>query len=138
MSSLTFRQATDDIFKLVYDAWQTTGHPIKFPNKVFSEPNPPSPWAWVTLEHFAGGQRGFGSSRRMFERRGSLIVRVMVPIGDGLSLGYDLAKVISDAVEGSKTDNGVWFRNTRIQEGDGPENYEIVSFRAIFVYHELK
>lgn len=137
--SLTFLQARDDMFSLIKTAWDTTGHAIKWPDKKFQMPKPPAPYAEVMLRHGPSSQAAFGQDGvNRYERTGLLIIRLRAPMGDGLSNTYTLAKVIADSLEGKKTSNGVWFRNTEINEQDVPGDYNQIEVTTTFIYDEIK
>ena len=133
--SLTYEQARDEIFTLLDTAWS---YPIKWPGRVFDKPEPAAIYGEVVFHHLAGGQQGFGSGVNMWKRAGSLLFRVNVPMGEGFTLGYRLAKVVSDAIEGYATPGGVWFRETSIREGDEVGGYDRITVETIFEYTEVK
>ena len=136
--SLTYEEARDEIFSLLKTAWDTTGFPIKWPGKAFNKPEPASTYAELVFHHLAGGQMGFGSGSNMWRRAGSLLFRVNVPMGEGFTDAYVLAKVIADAIEGNATPGGVWFRDTSIREGDEVGGYDRITVETIFEYTEVK
>ncbi len=136
--SLTFEQARDEIFALLKTAWDTTGHPIKWPGVAFNKPEPAAIFAEVVFHHLAGGQAAFGSGVSMWKRAGSLLFRIDVPMGEGFTDAYVLAKIMADAIEGSATPGGVWFRETSIREGDEVGGYDRITVETIFEYTEVK
>lgn len=136
--SLTFEEARDEMFTLLKTAWDTTGYTVKWPGVAFEKPDPQAPWAEVVFHHLAGNQAAFGSGVRVYERRGSILFRVNVPMGEGFTRAYQLAKVVADAIEGNATPGGVWFRETSIREGDEVGGYERITVETIFVYTEVK
>jgi hypothetical protein len=137
--SLTFIQARDDLLELIATAWATTGHTIKFPDKLFAFPNPAAPHAVVHIKHGPSKQAALGTSGgSRFERTGLIITQVYAPMGEGLSEPYTLAKVLADALEGKQTSRGVWFRDVEITEQDSDAVYAQVDIKAMFIYDEVK
>ena len=59
-------------------------------------------------------------------------------MGEGTQRSYDLAKVISDALEGTTTARGVWFRNVRLKEIGSDTPWFQVNINSDFYYEELK
>ena len=140
----TFDEANDAILDVFKTAWDTTGHPVAYENVKPVKPFPPtaiSPWARVMVRHTGGMQGsltgGLGTTR--WSRLGLFTAQIFVPNGDGLSLGYSLCKIVTDAFEGVATvSTRVWFRDVRINE-IGPDG-EWFQFNVIaeFTYDEVK
>lgn len=136
--SITFKQARNEMLGLIHNAWLTTGFTMKWPDRKFVKPNL-VPWAETILRHYPdGGQKGFGDGVKRYERIGLLTVIIYVPGGEGLSDGYDLAKVLADAIEGKSTPGGVWFRHLNIRERSTSGDYAVLSVETLFTYDEVK
>jgi hypothetical protein len=115
--SATPAVARTEIFALLKAAWDTVGHPMMYEN-VKNNPGIPtdeSPWARAVLRHATGKQITL-SEEPCYENEGVLIVQVFVPLGEGLTEGYTLCKLITDAYKNISTDGGVWFKNPRFME----------------------
>ena len=140
MSSLTYREARDDIFAVIKTAWDTTGNVIFWPDKAGKAPSAPASWARVALQHGNPGSQSLtgGNGTIKFERQGVLVIQVFSPAGQGLSEGYDLCKVLTDALEGKATSNGVWFKRVRIVEAGNEGDYSQLNVIAEFNYDEVK
>ncbi len=140
----TFATANNEILATFKAAWDTTGYPVAYENVKGASATPPAgssdPWARVTLRHTFGEQAslsGSGGTRR-WRRDGLLTVQIFIPIGEGLSEGYSLAKTVVDAFEGIATTSAVWFRNVRVNEiGNDGEWYQ-VNVLVDFTYDEIK
>lgn len=138
--SATFEQARDEMFALLRTALLASAisSRVGWPT-VANDALPPStqvPWARVQLFHGPGGQVGFGDGLRKYERTGTLITQVFSP--RGLNTGYQLAKIVADALEGKATPRGVWFRNVRIAEAGADGNFDQINVIADFEYTEVK
>ena len=138
--SATLAEANDAILALFKTAWDTTGFTAVYENVKADIPTGTAPWSRITLRHAIGGlgalTGALGTSR--YDREGFLIVQIFVPLGEGLSEGYSLGKVVLDAFEGQTTTNGVWFRNSRINEvGPDGEWYQF-NVTIDFSYDEIK
>ena len=140
----TFDEANDAILDLFKTAWDTTGHPVTYENVKPTKPFPPTtniPWARVMVRHTGGRQGSLtgGLSITRWNRNGLFTAQIFTPNGDGLSLGYSLCKIVTDAFEGVATvSTRVWCRNVRINE-IGPDG-EWFQFNVIaeFTYDEVK
>lgn len=138
--SATYTQARDEIFAVISTAWATTGFLMLWPDKVGEKPPTRSPWARTTLRHTDGGQSTLANHQGLqrFRRDGILTVQIFTPVGEGTERSYDLAKVISDALEGTTTAKGVWFRNVRLKEIGSDTPWFQVNINSDFYYEELK
>jgi len=141
--SLTYRQARDDMLKLITDAWTTANPTYPMVYDDLGEPQIPKtelPWCRVTIKHNQGEQETLGSPMggRLFYRDGLLTVQIFAPRGQGLTVGYDLAKVAADAFEGQASANGVWFRTVRLREVGPDGNWFQINVIAEFQYSEAK
>jgi hypothetical protein len=119
--SATYETAVDEMLTVIKTAWDT-------------------PWARTSIQHFTGRQSsltgGLGTTR--WARAGTLTVQIFVPRGNGLSLAYQLAKIVGDSLEGGATPSGVWFRNVRLVEAGADGNFEQLNIKADFTYDEVK
>lgn len=137
--SLTFEQANDELLHLVSTAWYPTTYRIFYESIDTEQLHDRNPFCRVWIRHASGGQRTLGGKgNRMFQRRGNLQIEVSAPVGKGLSESYQLAKVLTDAIEGHTTPGGIWFRNVRINERGSDGTYTTVAVFAEFVYDEVK
>lgn len=98
------------------------------------------PWAAVTLKHASGFQSTLSgvTGSKTFKRLGLLTTQIFVPTGKGLQEAYDLAKVISDAFEGTSTPGGVWFTNVRLNEVGRDGEFFQLNVIIEFSYDEIK
>jgi hypothetical protein len=136
--SLTYEQAIDDIQAIIDTAWSTTGHPLFYEGVKGERPTTQVPWASLFIRHLLGRQDTLGGATSSYLREGNISMEIYVPLGKGLRLGYQLAKVIADAFEGVASPGGVWFRNTRINEGGKEGSYEVIFVLIDFQYYEEK
>ena len=137
----TYNKAVDSIQKLFKEAWKAGGSL----GEVVYE-NVPSPklgeiYARFFIRHFTGGQSTLSGElgRRQFTRSGVITVQVFVPFGkDGLSEGYRIGRLVAEAYEGESTDDGVWFRNVRINEVGPSDKWFQINVLADFQYDEVR
>ncbi len=135
----TIPQAADDILTLFKTAWDLTGYPLLYEGIGGEKPTAQGPWARITLRHFLGDQESLGPiGGRKFSKGGLVIVQTFVPIGEGLSDAYNVAKIAADAFEGKATPLNVWFRNVRINEIGAEGDWYQVNVLADFTYDEVK
>ena len=137
--SLTYKQAVDDINKILLDVTNPYGVKVHWEN--VRDQRDPSQEAWVqfVIRHASGRQTSLGGAgSRNFEREGTAIAAIFTPVGKGLSESYDLAKTIADAYEGVTSPNGVWFRNVRIQEIGRDGEFHQTQVLIEFEYYETK
>lgn len=135
----TFAEAQSDILSLFKAAWDTTGFIALYPNVADAIPETTDPWCRVSLQTQTGGQRAFGDRGiARFGRDGIFVAQIFIPKGEGLSQGYDLAKVVADAYDGIASPLGTWFRNGRINEVGPDGEWFQINFLVDFEYDELK
>lgn len=143
----TFREAGDEIRTAIKDAWDPTGHPMAYQNVESDPPLPPeagtlAAWGktWIRHDPAGGGQATLsgGNGVAVYNRTGTLRVQIFTILGSGTGPGYDLAKIVADALDGKATPSQVWFRGVSIDEpGEDGEWYEQSVF-ARFEYDEVK
>ena len=140
--SLSETQAFDEILDIFNTAW-TTNTPalnggdvvrVEWPGLDAGETrDPDKPYATIKVTHVPSRQVTFGpTGSRRFERSGLVTIQVFYPLsrGDGLNTLQLLCEVARDAFEGVGTNDGLWFRNCRIQDigsGDTWYQYNVVS-----------
>ena len=140
MSSLTYEQARDEILGVLNQVWAPTGHMINWPDQAQGKPKATEPWAKVRIFHVAGNQSSLSDpyGKRMWDRKGRLVVQISVPAGDGGSTSYALSKVVADAFEGKRTAGDVVFTETRINELEQEGDWFMVNVVTDFKYSEVK
>lgn len=139
MSNLTYEQAVDDMQAMVLAAWTPTGHPIFWEAVEAERQTDDEAWAISTIRHIGGSQENLGGvGFRSFSRSGQIFVQIFTRIGKGLQESYQLAKVIADGFEGKSSDNGIWFRNIRINEVGKDGTFTQTNVIIEFQYNEVK
>lgn len=132
-------EARDTIFKIVDQAWSETGYmthwsslPAEFPDNTVLKP-----WAriWITHEEAERTNISSGFGRRMVTRKGLLNVHILVPVGNGTDECYELAQIVLDAINDSRTDVIFRFANAREMRSDGI--FEQMMITSIFEYDEF-
>ena len=135
-----YQEARDSIFEILKQGWATTGFPILWPDVVADIPTTRAPWARVLLKHSLGYQATLSGStgQQRFSREGFIIVQIFTPNGEGSTRGYTLSKVVSNIFEGKSTENGIWFRNIRVNEVGSDSNWFQINVICDFIYDEVK
>lgn len=137
--SVTYQQAVDDMLGMLKSAWDPTGHKMFWENDRDDRETDLSPWAAVIVRHATGQQDTLGGKgSREFLRLGTIMVMINTPSSSGLSNGYVLAKVVTDAFEGETSPNGVWFRDVRINEIGREGTFYKTNALIDFEYYETK
>lgn len=134
----TFAEARDEVLAVLADAWDGTGFTLAWDDLPFDKPSA-APWARATLRHTVSAQATLSgeTGNRRFRRVGMLFVQIFTPCGEGLSRGYSLAKVVTDAYEGERT-AGVWFRNVTVKEIGPSDDWFQTNVTVEFEYDEVK
>lgn len=142
---ITFETARDAMYGVVKTAWDANAAAIAgyVPTIYYdgvgtsSDPDPDEHWAEANIRHTTGTQATL--SRRRFEKRGIITVSVFanLTVAGGLREGELLAAVAKEALEGVDTPEGVWFRNTRIQEVGASKTWYQFNVISEFVYDEV-
>jgi hypothetical protein len=137
--SLTYEEAVDDISAMMLAAWTPTDNSLYWEDVQKERDKSNNPWAVFVIRHATGSQKTLGGTgKRMFERTGTAIASIFTPTGNGLSDSYILAKVVANAYEGKSSDNGVWFKNVRIQEVPSEGQFRQLNVLMDFEYTETK
>tara|TARA_R110000851_G_scaffold16046_2_gene52521 strand:+ start:10842 stop:11258 length:417 start_codon:yes stop_codon:yes gene_type:complete len=137
--TLTYAEAAKDIGSLMLAVWTPTGHDIHWDDVRNQRNLSDDPWAVFVIRHASGTQDNLGGiGNRNFVRTGTAIASIFTPSGNGLSESYALAKVVADAYEGQSSDNGVWFRNVRLQEIGRESQFYQTNVLIDFEYNETK
>lgn len=138
--TLTYQQAKDEMFAIFKTAWDTTGYPVHYQDVKTERADTEEPWSAIFIQHTAGAQTTLSGAvgTRTFSRVGILTVQIFTPVGNGLQDSYDLAKVVSDAFEGTSSPGGVWFRNVRLNEVGRDGEFFQLNVIVEFNYDEIK
>lgn len=142
--NMTRQEAVDDMLALFKTAWDATGHGsrVKYDN-VGQKSLPPSgqnPWARVVLRHTTSRQASLAgeSGNRRFRRTGVITIQIFQVVGNGLTGGTDLAKIIQDAYEGVTSPGGAIFRDVAINEIGPSGDFYQTNVVIPFEYDEIK
>lgn len=136
---MTFEEANDSIQGMIKRAWGFTGRDIFYVSIPKDRMKGREPFLRISIHHQGGGQRTLGGrGERRFERTGFVMAQIYTPAAKGLQESYQLAKVISDAIEGNDSPEGVWFRRLRINEVGVDGMFNILNVIFDFDYHEQK
>jgi hypothetical protein len=140
MSSLTYKVARREILARFKAAWDTTTFQAFYDDVKKQRSKDEDPWAVITYRHAGGRQTTLSGAvgTRTFTRTGTLTVQIFTPSGKGLQEAYELAKVVSDAFEGTSTPGGAWFRNVRLNEVGRDGEFFQLNVIVEFLYDEVK
>lgn len=137
--SITYKEAIDDIQTIMLNVPLDPEVNIYWENVRDQRRADQESWIQFVIRHASGRQASLGGvGNRDFERLGTAVAAIFVPIGKGLSESYDLAKTVADAYEGVQSPNGVWFRNVRIQEIGRDGQFHQTQVLVEFAYYETK
>lgn len=145
----TYTEARDDILTLFKNAWEgnlsSASFPIAYQNQPFTPPKTkdsngdPNSWCRITVIHATGQQISLrGPSGQRFQRNGTVFIQIFTPFGIGTTLVDILANIASKAFEGKATPNGVWFRNTRVNEIGQDGDWFQTNVLTDFEYDEIR
>ena len=136
---MIMKEAVDEMLQIFNDAWSLTGFKAFYENTRDDRDTDQSPWAEVVVRHATGQQDTLGGvGNRSFVREGAIVITINTPSSSGLSKGYNLAKVVTDAYEGNSSPSGVWFRNVRVNELGKEGTFFQLNVVIDFEYSELK
>lgn len=136
---MTYEEAIDDMQAMLLAAWNTTTFKLFFEGVDDDRESNNNPFCRSYIRHVTGRQKSLGGAgHRMFGRNGFLTAQIYTPVGKGLQESSQLAKVVADAFEGRSSDNGVWFRNVRINEVGKDGMFMLTNVIVDFEYHETK
>jgi hypothetical protein len=137
----TTAEAIQAIAGRFHTAWQPK--PYQFedvpPNAALAAiiKNGSAPWARIQIKHNTGEQVSIGGpGNRKFEHMGIVLIEVYAPSGDGMVQTRALATVIRQAFEGISENNGVWYRNVRLNEVGASGYFSQANVIAEFSYEE--
>lgn len=139
----TYTEARDSILTLIRTAWLADGNSSGIPLlwwDVAQDPPEMGAWARVTVRHGTGFQATLAgeTGNRRFTRPGVVTVQIFTPSGDGLELSDILAIIAARALEGVRTDNGVWFKNVSAPEIGHDGKWFQRNVTADFEYDEVR
>lgn len=138
-------QAADQMIGLVFGAWKAAypGAEMEFPNvanKTEGEAPSGPLWSRVTIRHADAPDTsltGALGGRKRHTNIGVLTVQVFGPIGDGSTVAYDAAEVLTTALRRSN-DIAVWFRRVRINEVGPRGTHMQINVLADFSYDDVR
>lgn len=126
------------MLKVVGDAWVTTGFPILYPNTNTQLPAASTPWARVELKHVTGNQRTISQPTQLYIQRGTLIVQIFVPSGQGIGSTQQatLVKLVQDSLRGKATPGGAFFMRVTPAEVGLSDHWYQTNVSCIWQYDE--
>jgi len=90
----------------------------------------------VIVNYTGGGAWAVGNE---FKRRsGQVLVRIHTPIGQGLSLSYELGIIALNALKGDNLKSQIWFRNGSISEEGKQGSRMVLEVSVNFVHSQLR
>lgn len=93
-------------------------------------------YAEISVNYNGGGSWAIGKE---FKRRsGQVLVRIHTPIGQGLSLGYQLGIIALNALKGENLKSQIWFRNGSISEEGKQDSRTVIEISVDFVHSQLR
>jgi len=93
-------------------------------------------YAEVSVNYTGGGSWAIGKEFK--QRSGQVLVRIHTPIGQGLSLGYQLGIIALNALKGENLKSQIWFRNGSISEEGKQDSRMVIEVSVDFVHSQLR
>lgn len=127
--------ARDEMLAVFKAVWDVTGYAVAWSDIPGGKPPAAEePWARVTLRHGPGGQSSLADSSgaKQHTLRGTLWVQLFVPIGQGVTKGYELAHTVLSAYRAAR--GAVWFTNHRFREAGNSGAFEQINCLIDFSY----
>lgn len=143
--SLTITQARDDalaVVKAAHDANPPYDTMVLVWTDTASDgpPKGGGDWARVMFRHVESAQISLSgeSSKRIFERVGTLTLQGFFAGADGQSVSDVWAQIMLDALEGLRSPGGIIFRNVRPIEIGSDGDWYNTNVLADFEYSQIK
>ena len=139
----TYAQAASDVRAVFEAVWGPLGYAVEWPNEVPAVRLPPDtdrPWARGVILHAAGGPASLSGpiGQARYARGGIAVFQVFTVLGGGTQAAYALAQQVTDAFDGRRGPNGVYFRATRIREIGPDGSWFQLNVQTDFDYEEVK
>ena len=147
-----YRGATDDIFGLItktveQQSTAVIGYTPEIRYQGVPENNMPGTdkvWMRASIQTVDEQQKTFSTcegapGKKLYSSYGLVFVQIFIPkTKNGLwSKGTTFASVLRNAFRGSKSGNGVWFRNPRIEELTPEADFFRINVVSEFEYSEI-
>jgi hypothetical protein len=136
---VTPTQARDAINGVVRDMWNRLYLPES--NLVWNDvpgqkPTGELPWGRVTIKHNLGyrGSLANHNGNVLHRNEGTVIIQIFSPMAGGDVEGYYVAQFLQHAYK--KNHDGVWFRNSRINEVGPDGAFEQINVNIDFEYDD--
>lgn len=93
-------------------------------------------WIEVGIGYNDGGSWAVGN---ILKRRGGQVsIKIHTPMGQGLSLGYELGIIALNALKGNNLKSKIWFRNGNISEAGIQGSNSVLEVTVDFVFSQLR
>lgn len=128
--------ARDEMLAVFKTAWDTTGYAVTWSDVPGAVPPSSAPWARVVVRHAEGRQGSLtdANGAKLHTYTGTLWAQIFVPIGQGVSMGYTLARLVLQAYRDAR--GAVWYRNQRFREAGNSGAFEQVNCLIDFTYDD--
>lgn len=129
--------ARDEILAVFKATWDLTGYAVVWSDNAAQPPAAEQPWARVTLRHADGRQTSLTNAggAKKHTHVGTLYVQLFLPIGQGVTMGYPLARQVLQAYRAAR--GSVWYRNHRFREVGDDGAFEQINCLIDFTYDDL-
>lgn len=133
---MTPELARDEMLAVFKTAWDGTGYAVAWPDNAAAPPATEEPWARVTLRHADGMQGSLSgpTGARLQTYIGTLWVELYIPKGQGVTMGYALARLVLEAFRAAR--GAVWYRKLRFREAGDDGAYSRVIALIDFTYDD--
>lgn len=128
--------ARDEMLAVFKAAWDATGYHVAWSDNAAGAPPDEEPWARVTVRHADGMQGALSNAvgARLQTYVGTLWVDLYVPKGQGVTMGYTLARLVIEAYRAAR--GAVWYRRLRFQEAGDDGAFSRVIVLIDFTYDD--
>ena len=133
---MTPNEAVDIIFGIFKAVWDP--RPAIYSDVGGKIPTSEGVWARATIRHAVGSQSSLGGiGSRKFTDKGTVIVQVFAPVGDGSTACYEAARLVQNAYRDARNPS-VWFRDVRMNEIGASGAFEQINVLATFSYDDVR
>ncbi len=135
----TYDEARDCIITEFQAFW--VANPLSSPIPLFFQDvrnNIPDVNGYVeVIVNYTSG-RAWAVGKEFKRRSGQVLVRIHAPIGQGLSLSYELGIIALNALKGDNLESQIWFRNGSISEEGKQGSRMVLEVSVDFVHSQIR
>lgn len=127
------------MFSVFKSTWDATGYAAVWPDVPGSAPpaSEEEPWARPTILHADGGQSSLSNAEgsKMWDNSGTLFLQLFIPVGQGATLGYQLARSVLSAYRSAR--GSVRYTRHRMRENGRDGAFSVFLCLVDFAYDDF-